>query len=107
MSIVPFDQSGAGLGDVRVVLGHGARVKAHTAFVLCCCLNPVPYDRCGSVGHECVATDGDSIGCLAFDDVDRQSAARGFLVFRFHVITGFLHGADDFIQRHEMFAVSA
>ena len=30
-----------------------------------------------------------------FDDVDREAAARGFLVFVLHVAAGAAHGLDD------------
>ncbi len=43
----------------------------------------------------------------ALDDVDRQAAARGFLVLGLHVGTGVAHGLDDFVEAHMVDAVAA
>jgi pimeloyl-ACP methyl ester carboxylesterase len=38
----------------------------------------------------------------ALDDVDRQAAARGFLVLGHHVGAGLAHGLDDLVQADEV-----
>src|SRR5438105_15401928 len=43
---------------------------------------------------------------LTLDDVDRQTAARGFLVLRAHVGAGVAHGADDLVERDLVRAVA-
>jgi len=42
----------------------------------------------------------------AFDDVDRQTASRGFLVLGLHIGTGFAHRLDDLVQADVMTAVT-
>src|SRR5690606_27682843 len=42
----------------------------------------------------------------ALDDIDRQPAAGGFLVFAFHVGAGLAHGADDLVQRDKVPAIA-
>src|ERR1700688_3285717 len=42
----------------------------------------------------------------AFDDVDRQAAARRFLVLRHHVGAGLAHGLDDLVQADVVRAVA-
>src|SRR5579864_856121 len=41
---------------------------------------------------------------LAFDDIQSEPAERGFLVAGLHILAGAIHGLDDLIERHLVFA---
>ena len=43
----------------------------------------------------------------ALDDIDRQAASAGLLVFGHHVAAGIAHGFDHLVQRHKMGAITA
>src|SRR6185369_12267960 len=78
-------------------------------------LTPRTAQCCTPVGSDCAARRAvasslsitRSPSSSAFDDVDREAAACGLLVFRLHVGTGLPHGLDDLVQADVMRAVAA